>query len=210
MHLSIPLALVASVAALFTAPAAEAAVINLDFSEQSVGNCAFVGTSFTSQGVTFTKTGSTSGFYACNNPYLIAGNPTTKAMVDANARSMFDVALGNGGAFDLLSFEAGARSGTNATGIRLTGQRADGGLVSSDLLFGSAWSTYTLSGFSNLVKVSWLALGSFSNAQFLFDNVRLDNAPSAGVPEPASLALVLGAGLAAVGARRRVQAGRVK
>lgn len=208
MHLSIPLALVASAAALFTAPAAQAAVINLDFSEQSYGNCAYVGTSMTSQGVSFTKTGSTSGFYACNNPYLISGNGSTKAMIDANARSQFDMALAGGGAFDLLSFDAGARNDGwgAASGIRLTGLLAGGGTVTTDLVFGSAWSTYTLTGFSNLLKVSWLALGSSSQSQFVFDNVRLDNAPVAGVPEPASLALVLGAGIAAVGARRRVRA----
>lgn len=187
---------------------AQAAVVTLDFNEQPVGNCYFLGGSVTSQGVTMTKTGNTSGFFACNNPGLIANNPTDKAMIDANARSQFDMALQNGDAFDLQSFEAGTRTNSGATsmatGIRLTGLLAGGGSVTTDLMFsGTAWSTFSLSGFDDVVKVSWLALGDSDFSQFLFDNVVLDNAPTADVPEPGSLALVLAAGLAAAGVGRR-------
>jgi hypothetical protein len=178
------------------AVSAQAAVVTLDFSEQATGNCNFVGTTMTSQGVQFTKNGSTTGFYACNNAGLIASNPTTKAMVDANARSSFDMVLQAGGSFDLLSLEAGARTGTGATGIHHVGTLTGGGSVTTDLLFaGTSWGTFQLTGFSNLSAVSWRATGTDAQSQFLFDNVVLNNTPSANVPEPTSLALILAAGL---------------
>jgi hypothetical protein len=207
MSFNFRLASFAVVAGLF-ASSAHAGLVTLDFSEQAYGNCSYVGTSLVSQGVKFTKTGSTTGFFACNNPGLIANNTTTKAMIDANARSQFDMVLQNGGAFDLLSLQAGARFDDPASGIRLTGTKSGGGSITTDLLFvGNNWGTFALSGFTNLTSVSWLALGN--RQQFLFDNVVLNNTP-ARLPEPASLALV-GVGIlgAAASLRGRRRASRV-
>jgi hypothetical protein len=187
--------LAASLACLL-ATSAQAAVVTLDFAEQAPGNCNFVGTTLISQGVKFTKNGSTTGFFTCSSAGLIGSNPTTNAMIDANARSSFDMVLQSGGGFDLVSLQAGARTGTSATGIHLVGTLTGGGTVSTDLLFaGTSWSTFQLAGFSNLSAVSWRANGTDSNSQFLFDNVVLNDAPGAQIPEPTSLALVLAAGL---------------
>ncbi len=197
MKSTIHTTLATSLVCLFAA-SAQASVVTLDFSEQATGNCAFVGTTMTSQGVQFTKNGSTTGFFACNNAGLIASNPTTKAMIDANARSSFDMVLQGGGSFDLLSLEAGARTDGSgaATGIHLVGTVTGGGTVTTDLLFtGTSWGSFQLTGFSNLTAVSWRANGTTTSSQFVFDNVVLNNAPSAQVPEPTSLALVLAAGL---------------
>jgi hypothetical protein len=168
---------------------ADASLITLGFDEQPIGNCAFVGTSMTSQGVQFQKTGNTTGFYACDT-YPIANN-VSKAMIDANSRSQFDMGM-FGSSFDLLSFDAGSRityAEGYSTGIQLTGNFFGGGTISTDILFnGLAWDNFNLTGFNNLTSVSWLALGANSQSQFAFDNIIINDAPSS-VAEPTTLAI---------------------
>jgi len=177
---------------------AQAVVLTLDFEEQAEGACASIGTSFVSQGVQFDKTGNTSGFFACNAGVI--SNSTSRAIVDANGQSQFDMTLASGDPFAFLSFDAGSRLETpplRATGIRLTGFINGGGTVATDVVFnGDDFENFNLTGFLNLTSVSWLALNSSSSVldpQFLFDNVVIDNMPSA-IPIPAAIWL-FGTGL---------------
>ncbi len=184
-------ACIAGIGLMIASHGAQAAVLTLDFEEQASGSCAGAGSSFVSQGVQFVSTGGTTSFFACNAG--VVGNQTSRAMVEASGQSDFDMTLASGDPFDLLSFDAGSRKGSAsliATGIRLTGFINGGGMVTTDIaLNGDLFENFSLTGFLNLASVSWLALNplaSVPNPQFVFDNVVINNAPSA-VPVPAAV-----------------------
>lgn len=192
----------ASVFAFGLAGAAQAAVV--DFEDQPSGNCAFIGTSFSSGGMTFTKLGSSTGFFQCD-PGTLAQN-TSKAVIDANARSFFEMTEEAGDLFSLLSFDAGTRTQAAfliSTGIEVIGYRSDLSTVTQTITFdGLSFDTFSLSpGFINLTRVTLEALGSASSPEFVFDNI-VYSIDATDVPLPAGLPL-LGAGLLSFAMLRR-------
>ena len=112
-----------------------------------------------------------------------------------------------GGTFDVGNLDAGLSFYTNTNGfsLNLTGTRADSSTVTASLTLDFFFQTYTLSGFNNLVSLS------FSNdpeGYIAIDNINGSGGTSP-APEPASWALMLG-GFGMVGgalrSRRRIAA----
>ncbi|HMI20647.1 MAG TPA: PEPxxWA-CTERM sorting domain-containing protein [Sphingomonas sp.] len=95
-----------------------------------------------------------------------------------------------GGTFDVSNLDAGLSfyADTNGFSLNLTGTRADSSTVTASLTLDFFFQTYTLSGFNNLVSLS------FSNDPEGY--IALDNINGSGgtspAPEPASWALMLG------------------
>ncbi len=174
--------------------------IVLDFEEIPTGNCNGLSTSITSQGFQFTQGNSTSIFFSCN-PGIIASN-TTPAIIENSSISNPIMALISGGAFSVQSFDAGARNNSNgATSLLVTGQKLGGGTVSTTVNFnGQAFDTFNLSSFTNLTSFSMLAQRGGNPAQFIFDNIVVNEA--AAVPEPASI-VFLGIALMAFVVRQK-------
>lgn len=179
------------------------------------GTCTGVGAVADSGGFRFTGNPADPALYACNDGAL-QGN-ATRALINANQRSILTMAPVLGGTFSLDSFFAGGRTEDGAIGqpvtsygvaegIEVRGHLPGGGSIVAtfglDTVAPYAWQQFLLpTGFVGLTSVVFTALGR-DNPEFLIDDIAV-NTRVAAVPEPGSAALLGAAALSAVGAWRR-------
>jgi len=198
--------LLASVAMVSAPAAADAATI--DFSDVGSGDCAGLSNPTDSQGFRFTDL-SGGGLYMCNAGVI--QNNTTPALIAANVLSVLGMADVTGAEFSLNSFFAGGRTtdfdastpnSVTATGLLVEGTTAAGTVSQTFSFTGVQFSQFTLDpSFTGLTSVRFTALGDGA-PEFLINNLVVNE--TAGVPEPATWALMLtGFGGAGAVLRRR-------
>ncbi|UUR08894.1 PEPxxWA-CTERM sorting domain-containing protein [Sphingomonas glaciei] len=151
------------------------------------------------QGYTFTSAGNCCAYAWSQDP--TARNGWEYLMYTRHAETMRAV---DGSLFSVSSFDAaiGAYAKYSEYLLLLTGLRADGSTVTTNISIGSSYQSFTLSGFDNL---SALTFSHPTNDPGMY--VKIDNlAVSAAVPEPSTWALLLlGFGLVGGSLRRRRQ-----
>lgn len=191
---------------LFSTGAATAQATVIDFQDVTSGTCHYAGSSVQSNGYTFTGNPSDNSLYICD-PSIVQNN-TTAALINANSRSILNMAETGGAAFSLNSFFAGGRTKdlfpndpvsdyTVTQSIDVIGNLVGGGTVSTSFLLDSiapySWSQYTLPvTFTNLVSVMLSAQGSGNRPEFLIDDIVVNERLQ--VPEP-NIFLLIASGL---------------
>ncbi len=196
--------------ALLVAGAANATLI--DFQDVTSGNCASQGNTVVSQGYQFTGNPQDPNLWVCNAGVI--QNNTSAALVDANSQSIVTMTAFDNSLFSLQSFFSGSRTQDFApdvvsgfyglaTGIDIVGTLFDGSIVSQTINFDFlSWEQFSLSSdFTDLVSVTFTALGDGIRPEFLIDDIVVNEAFTA-VPEPAGV-LLFGLGLAGIGFMRK-------
>ena len=167
----------------------------IDFESLPSGNCAFLGSSVSTQGFVFSKGPTTHGFWACDasDAEIKIGDNSTRALINANNISNPTMESASGITFSLLSFDAGSRMypvDYRSESLLVTGIQDNGNIVTERFSFnGTAFDTFMLpSSFINLTSVSWLAETSLTreHVAFLFDNIVVTTVPTT-VPTPADV-----------------------
>lgn len=186
----------------------------IDFENLPSGSCVGLGSGVTSGGFSFVGVGGTASFYQCN-PGVLQNN-TSRALLDNQSTSSWGMFLTGGGVFDLNSFDGGTATqdfnssvpgSRNSSGVSITGFISGGGTVTQDFFWdGVNFDNFLLpSTFSNLTQANFVALDNDGGrAQFMVDNIVVNEqfSSSSPVPAPGALAL-LGFGLIGLGLRRR-------
>lgn len=184
----------------------------VDFQDVSSGNCAFHGSTLTSQGFSFAGNPVDANLFVCNAGVL--QHNTSAALINANSQSILTMTQVGGGAFSLESFFAGGRTAernpdgpvsfyTPANGLEVLGNLAGGGTVSFTVALDDVapyeWKQFVLPGtFINLSSVVFTALGQGSTPEFLIDDISVNS-----VPEPATVGLLMIGALGVTYGRRR-------
>lgn len=174
----------------------------ITFSNLTSGSCYPQGPTVSSGSFTFTAN---DGFWMCD-PGIVANNPSP-ALLDANAQSIITMSDTTGDEFSLESFFAGTRNQPYwyalATGVQVTGTLAAGGTVTQTFAFdGTSWGEFFLdSSFVGLSSVTFTAVSSGQNSEFLIDDIHVTEA----LPEPTTWALMLLGFGAICGALRRTR-----
>jgi hypothetical protein len=206
--------LAAGAAAALAFSTANGAVI--DFQNLPSGRCMFLGNgTVQSGGFDFRGNPADPAMYACDDGAL-QRNPT-RALLNANQRSIVTMTPASGGVFSLDSFFAGGRAEdfeidqpvtryAVAEGIEVRGNLAGGGSVVTtfklDTVAPYAWQQFFLpEEFTALSSVVFSALGN-RNPEFLIDAIAVNTRIAAAVSEPGSCALLGVAALVAGGLRQ--------
>lgn len=116
--------------------------------------------------------------------------------------NLYDLTMtaNDGSAFTVTSLDAGNGDIPNARhSMLLTGTRADGSIVTTELDAGTSFATYALTNFSNIVSLTFAHVRGEGD-YFTFDNLAVG--PGSPTPEPATWALMI-VGFGLVGLRMR-------
>jgi hypothetical protein len=194
------LLLLALVGALLLVPAQAATVIDFNSHPDDFGNPIFdSGFEFDFTAAGWGVFGPASGA-CCNVNY----NGTTSLFADGDSGGQHATTVMtqvSGGTFSVSSLDASVYW-TGATGeLMLIGDLSGGGQVTTILDIDSTWTHFNLTGFNDLVSLTFqdTTSGAFLVAPgFGIDNINL----SAATPEPGTLVL-LGAGIAGLAGLRR-------
>ena len=192
--------------------AASASATTIDMESLPAGSCAYVGPSVTTQGFTFATQTAGNGLFSCDGN--VNSEDPTRSLVDANGPSDVLMTSADSSAFSLQSVGAATRAGDfdvgnpsiaqGSAGFTVTGFLVGGGTVSQTINFSDlSYNIYSLTGFNNLSGAEFAAFGFSDNPEIALDDITVN----AGVPEPATWALML-IGLGVVGTslrRSRVQ-----
>jgi hypothetical protein len=191
------------------AVAANATTVNFASLTQTGSTYAFVASSLTQQGFTFTSGSGNFYIWQDSSPNYPGAAPASTSLFDFFA-GFTDTISAGGAAFTLNSIDLAPliSGGTVTFTVTFVGTLASSGTVSQTFTVNDSpntLQTFAFSGFSNLVSVSFVQgsnIGFFGaqGTAYQFNNVVV-NASS--VPEPASMALLSGGILALTGAIHR-------
>jgi len=133
------------------------------------------------------------------------GTGALVAAGDQNGTPRTTMTQSSGGVFSVQSLSAASSYLYATNTLQLSGVQQGGGMVSTTLTLGTAFADFTLSGFSNLVSLTFASgnSGSFYATGFTLDNVKVNEVPA--VPVPAALPLLL-AGIGGLVALKRRKA----
>lgn len=103
-----------------------------------------------------------------------------------------------GGTFDIASLWAASSNTGLANSVTIVGDLFGGGLVSTTIAVGGMFSEYLLSGFTNLVSVTFTSVnsGAYNTAGFALDDISLTSTPAVPLPGSLPLLVVAAGGLA--------------
>lgn len=167
-------------------------------------------TTITSEGYDWSFTASGWGVFTASFIANFSGMVTngTGALVAAGDRgdsARTTMTQSGGGVFSVQSLSAASSYLYATNTLQLLGVQQGGGMVSTTLTLGTAFADFTLSGFSNLVSLTFASgnSGSFYATGFTLDNVKVNEVPA--VPVPAALPLLL-AGIGGLVALKRRKA----
>lgn len=173
-----------------------AQAVLIDFESAPLGGT----DSYAQDGFTLLDTFSTSATNTAIQLTSIPGNSTqifAFCAFDGSCSAGTSLALTDGGAFSVSSIDAANWQISGTTGaLDLVGHFSGGGSITQTLTTDDFWSTYSLSGFDNLVSLDIVGRSVYA---FAIDNLVVNGSD---VPEPATLAL-LGLSMAGLGFRRK-------
>jgi hypothetical protein len=215
MQLSRVLKMIAVVVSIaFASAAANATIITFD-SLEVPGNSVSQFPTYTESGFIFTSSECPSGSGCAlafssgwqNNTEFYAGSA---GLFNNNNSATTTLRKGGGGSFSVSSIDLARLKNSNASASDVTFigtldvggtvSQTFGGLATSPGTF--AFTSFSFTGFTNIVSMSWDQTQANNGHQF--DNVNVTGSVSVPVPEPTTL-LLLGVGLAGLGfARKRV------
>ena len=103
-----------------------------------------------------------------------------------------------GGTFDIASLWAASSNTGLANSVTIVGDLFGGGSVSTTIAVGGMFSEYLLSGFTNLVSVTFTSVnsGAYNTAGFALDDISLTSTPAVPLPGSLPLLVVAAGGLA--------------